>query len=47
LRYSRGRITVLDRAALQKHACGCYAAVKHDYLGVRTEMIFGQSIDQG
>jgi CRP-like cAMP-binding protein len=45
LRYSRGRITVLDRAALQRHACGCYAAVKHDYLGVRTEMIFGQSID--
>ena len=32
LRYSRGRITVLDRVALQKHACGCYAAVKHDYL---------------
>jgi CRP-like cAMP-binding protein len=32
LRYSRGRITVLDRAALQKHACGCYAAIKHDYL---------------
>lgn len=32
LRYSRGRITVLDRAALQKHACGCYAAIKHDFL---------------
>jgi CRP-like cAMP-binding protein len=32
LRYSRGRITVLDRAALQKHACGCYTAFKHDYL---------------
>lgn len=32
LRYSRGRITVLDRAALKKYACGCYAAVKHEYL---------------
>jgi CRP-like cAMP-binding protein len=32
LRYSRGRITVLDRALLQRHACGCYAAIKDDYL---------------
>jgi CRP-like cAMP-binding protein len=32
LRYSRGRITVLDRAALQRHACGCYGAIKRDYL---------------
>jgi Crp-like helix-turn-helix domain/CYTH domain len=32
LRYSRGRITVLDRALFQRHACGCYAAIKDDYL---------------
>jgi CRP-like cAMP-binding protein len=32
LRYSRGRITVLDRTALEKHACTCYATIKHDYL---------------
>jgi Crp-like helix-turn-helix domain len=32
LRYSRGRITVLDRALLQRHACGCYPMIKDDYL---------------
>ena len=28
IEYSRGRITVLDRAGLEKRACECYAAVK-------------------
>lgn len=28
IRYSRGRITVLDRAKLEKHACECYAVAK-------------------
>jgi hypothetical protein len=32
LRYSRGRITILDRAALQARACECYGAVKHNNL---------------
>jgi CRP-like cAMP-binding protein len=32
LRYSRGRITILDRAALEARACECYGAVKHDNL---------------
>ena len=30
IRYSRGRITVLDRAALEAHACECYAVVKQE-----------------
>jgi CRP-like cAMP-binding protein len=28
IRYSRGLITVLDRARLEKHACECYSVVK-------------------
>ena len=31
IRYSRGRITVLDRAALEKSTCECYAVVKKEY----------------
>jgi hypothetical protein len=27
----RGRITVLDRAALKKRSCECYAVVKKEY----------------
>jgi CRP-like cAMP-binding protein len=30
IRYSRGRITVLDRAALEAHACECYGVVKQE-----------------
>jgi CRP-like cAMP-binding protein len=29
--YSRGRITVLNRAGLQKRSCECYAVVKQEY----------------
>jgi CRP-like cAMP-binding protein len=29
--YARGRITVLDRAALEKRSCECYAVVKKEY----------------
>lgn len=29
--YSRGRITVLDRAGLEKRSCECYAVVKKEY----------------
>ena len=28
IRYQRGHITVLDRPALERHVCECYAAVK-------------------
>jgi len=29
--YSRGRISVLDRAGLEKRTCECYAVVKKEY----------------
>jgi CRP-like cAMP-binding protein len=29
--YARGRITVLDRAGLEKRTCECYAVVKREY----------------
>jgi CRP-like cAMP-binding protein len=29
--YARGRITVLDRAGLEKRTCECYAVVKNEY----------------
>jgi CRP-like cAMP-binding protein len=31
IRYSRGRITVLDRSGLEKRTCECYAVVKKEY----------------
>jgi CRP-like cAMP-binding protein len=31
IRYSRGRITVLDRPGLEKRVCECYAVVKKEY----------------
>jgi CRP-like cAMP-binding protein len=31
IRYSRGVLTVLDSNGLEKAACSCYAASKHDY----------------
>jgi len=31
IRYARGRINVFDRAALEKHSCECYEAVKREY----------------
>ena len=31
IHYSRGRITVLDRPALERHACECYAVVKKEF----------------
>jgi CRP-like cAMP-binding protein len=31
IRYSRGRITVLDRAGLELRSCECYAVVKREY----------------
>lgn len=30
IRYSRGRITVLDRPGLEKRTCECYAVVKNE-----------------
>jgi CRP-like cAMP-binding protein len=31
IRYARGHITVLDRPALEKRSCECYAVVKKEY----------------
>lgn len=31
IRYSRGKITVLDRPRLEQKACECYAVVKHEF----------------
>jgi CRP-like cAMP-binding protein len=31
IRYSRGRITVLDRPGLEERSCECYAVVKKEY----------------
>lgn len=31
IRYSSGRITVLDRPRLEARACECYAVVKREY----------------
>jgi Mn-dependent DtxR family transcriptional regulator len=31
IRYARGRITVLDRAGLEKRTCECYDVVKKEY----------------
>lgn len=31
IRYSRGRISVLDRLGLEKRTCECYAVVKREY----------------
>ncbi|MDP3355685.1 MAG: Crp/Fnr family transcriptional regulator [Polaromonas sp.] len=31
IRYSRGRITVLDRPGLEKRSCECYGVVKKEY----------------
>jgi CRP-like cAMP-binding protein len=31
VRYSRGHVLVLDPVALERHACGCHAAVEREY----------------
>jgi CRP-like cAMP-binding protein len=40
VRYSRGRITILDRAALENRACECYPAIKHDILPQKVSIKF-------
>jgi CRP-like cAMP-binding protein len=38
IRYSRGRITVLDRPRLEKAACECYAVVKKEFDRLLTDI---------
>ena len=39
IRYSRGRITVLDRPELERRTCECYAVVKKEYDRLLPDMI--------
>lgn len=36
IRYSRGRIEIVDRAALEDVACGCYRLIREEYAQVLT-----------
>ena len=40
LRYARGRITVLNRHALEQGSCECYAVVKQEYKRLLPEALF-------
>lgn len=31
IKYSRGRITILDRKGLEKYACECYKRIAEEY----------------
>ena len=39
IRYSRGRITVLDRGGLERRACECYAVVRKEYDRLLTDQL--------
>jgi len=41
--YSRGRITVLDRARLEEEACECYAVVKKEFDRLLSDIPVGDS----
>ena len=43
IRYSRGRITVLDRARLEQEACECYAVVKKEFDRLLSDIPAGDS----
>ncbi|MBZ8143323.1 hypothetical protein CLD22_26110, partial [Rubrivivax gelatinosus] len=38
IRYSRGRIQVLDRRGLEQQCCECYRAVERAYEQLRSEL---------
>jgi CRP-like cAMP-binding protein len=43
IRYSRGHITVLDRARLEEEACECYAVVKKEFDRLLSDIPVGDS----
>ena len=43
MRYARGRITVLNRHALEKGSCECYAVVKREYKRLLPEALFAEA----
>lgn len=46
IRYRRGHITVLDRAALENRACECYQTVKTEYDRLLPDMNVAQSAEK-
>ncbi len=38
IRYGRGQLEILDRAAMQKTACECYAAVENHFARLLPEV---------
>ena len=43
IRYSRGRITVIDRSRLEKLVCECYAVVKKEFDRLLPDALVGQT----
>ncbi len=41
IRYSRGKITVIDRPGLEKRVCECYAVVKKEFDRLLPEIAAG------
>ncbi len=39
IRYSRGRITVIDRAGLEERVCECYEVVRQEYLRLLPDVL--------
>jgi hypothetical protein len=45
IRYSRGRITVLDRKRLEREVCECYAVVKKEFDRLLADFPASNAID--
>jgi CRP-like cAMP-binding protein len=46
IRYSRGRITVIDRPRLEKEVCECYAVVKKEFDRLLTDFPIGSPFQE-